>query len=406
MASNLKILQLNKYPSFRGGAETVLFDTIRLLEEKGHDVILYSTDERSIVHRPTYTIPYPKRSDSFVCKANSLSALFYNRKAAKKLQTILEDEKPDIAHIHLYLNGLSVSVLPVLRHYGIPVVMTLHDYREICPSYLLLDRTGNTCEKCMNGNYLNCIFTRCSKGNFLESSLLALEMYFRRTFFPSEKYVDRFVCVSNFIYKKIERFNPSIAAKSVVIHNPVRVPSTTHPERGKYLLFFGRLSREKGIPVLLDAMKGLPGMNLKIAGTGDMKFENIPANVEFVGFKSKDELTPLIRQAMFTVVPTQSYESFGLSCVESLALGTPVIASDMGALPEIVKHGETGFLFTAGNVAGLRKTIEEAVNMPETAYKTMSNNARESVAKFSEEDYICKLIRLYEELITAKCQTK
>lgn len=402
MVKKLKVLQINKYPSPKGGVETVLFDTIHLLEGRGHDVVLYSTDEGNIVHDPTYTVPYPKRGDSFFRKMSRLPDFFYNDKAAKKLQVILEVEKPDIAHIHLYLNGLSVSVLPVLKEYGIPVVMTLHDYREICPSYLLLDKRGNICEKCVNGNYLNCMFTRCSKGSFVESSLLSLEMYYRRTMYPSEKYVDRFVCVSDFVSRKCREFNPAIGEKSMVIKNPVSIPENTTKERGKYLLYFGRLSREKGIPILLEAIKNLPGITLKIAGAGDLKFENISANAEFLGFKHRDELDRLIREAMFTIVPSQWYEAFGLSCAESLATGIPVIASNIGALPEIVRHGENGFLFAAGNAEELRKTIEEAVNLPDTVYNVMSKNARESVAKFSGENYITQLLELYNSLLIGK----
>lgn len=395
----MKVLQINKYPSPKGGTETVLFDTIKLLKEKGHDVVLFSTDEGNVTYKPTYVVPYPKREDSFSRKISKLPSFFYNKDAARRLEAVLEYEKPDIAHIHLYLNGLSVSVLPVLKRHGIPVVMTLHDYREICPSYLLLDKAGNICKKCEGGNYLNCMLSRCAKGSLAESALLAFEMYYRRRLYPVEKYVDRFVCVSDFMQQKCRQFNPAIAGKSVQIDNPVNIPETIgEKEQGAYLLYFGRLSHEKGIDVLIKAMEDFPGIHLKIAGAGTLKFEDVPAHVEFLGFKRHDELRRLIDGAMFTLVPSCWYETFGLSCAESLSQGTPVIASRIGALPEVVKHGENGFLFSAGDVDELKKTIKEAVALPGDVYRRMSENARESVLKLSGENYICKLLAVYNGL--------
>lgn len=394
----MKILQINKYPSLKGGTETVLFDTIRLLKAEGHDVVLLSTDEGAISYTPTYTIAYPHRNTSLVSKIYNLPSFLYNRSAAKKLESIIEKEKPDIAHIHLYQNSFSNSILPVLKKHNIPVVMTLHEYRQICPSYLLLDKNRQICEKCINGCYLHCAVTRCAKGSFFESTLLTLEMYYRRMFYKTEKYVDRFICVSNFVYHKHKAFNKAIADKSIVIYNPVKASSLDSVKRGDYLLYFGRLSREKGIETLLSAMRYLPDIKLKIAGVGDLRLSDIPANVEYLGFKNRDELDSIIHDASFVIVPSEWYETFGLSCVESLVLQTPVIASDIGAIPELVQHKKNGFLFEAGNVNDLVKTIAEAMLLSDTQYSTMAENGYQSIGKFSEDRYIKALLSVYNEL--------
>ena len=395
----MKILQINKYPSLKGGTETVLFDTIGLLKADGHDVILLSTDEGEVVYNPTYTISYPKRRASLIEKIYNLPSFFYNRSAAKMLQAIIEKEKPDIAHIHLYQNSFSNSILPVLKKYNIPIVMTLHEYRQICPSYLLLDKNLQICEKCISGNYLNCMLTRCAKGSFVESSLLTMEMYYRRLFYKTEKYVDRFICVSNFVYKMHEVFNKDISDKSIVIYNPVKVDTPKNVKRGDYLLYFGRLSREKGIQTLLLVMKQLPDLKLKIAGVGDLSLTEIPPNVELLGFKSKDELQSIIYSAQYTVVPSEWYETFGLSCTESMAQGTPVIASDIGAIPEIVQHDKNGFLFEAGNVKSLKETILKAIVLSNEEYSEMAENGYQSLSKFSEDKYLKQLLTVYNEMI-------
>lgn len=124
--------------------------------------------------------------------------------------------------------------------------MTLHDYRQICPSYLLLNGRNQICEKCKNGNYFYCLYLRCSKGLFLESLLLTIEMYFRRLLYPVERYVDAFVCVSSFALNKHREFNVKIGNKSLVIPNPAQSNLDKNTSKGKYMLYYGRLSREKG----------------------------------------------------------------------------------------------------------------------------------------------------------------
>lgn len=395
----MKILHINKYPSIKGGSEVVLFDTIRLLQSTGHESILFSTDEGDISFHPTYTIHYPDKNASTIDKVKKLSSFFYNRDASKRLVNIIKTEKPDIAHIHLYLNGLSVSILPILKKYNIPVVMTLHEYRQICPSYLLLDRHQNICEKCINGNYLNAMLTRCAKGNFTRSALLSAEMYYRRWFYKTEKYVDKFICVSNFMSEKHKEFNRSISDKSTVIYNPVKQHQIGEIKRGNYLLYFGRLSVEKGLNTLLAAMQDIPHIKLKIAGTGDLKLATVPSNVEFLGFKDTKELKQLISDAMYTIFPSEWYETFGLSCAESLSLGTPVIASDIGAIPEIISHNGNGFLFTPKDVNGLIKTIKCAIDLPADEYISMAQRGVNSITKFSEQHYISKLLDLYSDLV-------
>jgi glycosyltransferase involved in cell wall biosynthesis len=408
----MKILQINKYHYIKGGSEMVFFNTINLLKEHGHEPIVFCVkDERNIVSEyDQYFVDYPEMSAvGFRQKLKNSFSFFYNRDARKKLEKLIISEKPDIAHIHLLFNGISVSILPVLKKYHIPIVMTMHDYRLICPSYLLLDSDGKICEKCRNGNYFNCIRRNCYKKNRLNSAMLCLDMYFRNIFYPVMKYVDKFIFVSDFIFEKHISFNCKYKMKGIRLYNFINPESTVATNNSsfteKYFLYYGRLSREKGIHTLIESVKAL-NIKLKIVGKGDLlndSNDDIPANVVLLGFKTGSELQSLIRDAYFVIVPSEYYEIFGLTVIEPQLWGTPVIGANIGAIPELITDGENGFLFEAGNVENLRSVIEKANNCSKTEYKELSQQARKRAKQFSDTSQAYNdLMRIYDEFTEQK----
>jgi glycosyltransferase involved in cell wall biosynthesis len=346
-----------------------------------------------------YFIDYPEMAEAgFLGKLKSSIAFFYNRDAKKKIEQLILAEKPDVAHIHLLFNGLSVSILPVLKKYHIPVVMTVHDYRLLCPAYLFLDGDGHICEKCRGENYLNCIQKKCSRKGRVVDAMLSMEMYFRNLFFPMLKQVDRFIFISNFASGKHIAFNPEYKKQGVRLYNYVPEKTSQKTQDDPYFLYYGRLSAEKGILTLLEAVKGLD-IKLKIAGTGSLSFE-APENVELLGFKSGAELWNLIGNARFVIVPSEWYEPFGLTVVEPQMLGVPVIGANIGAIPELITDGETGYLFQSGSVSDLAKTIEKANHCLAGQYQKMSLNARKNAAQFSNpEEYYTALMNIYKSTI-------
>ena len=170
----MKILQLNKYFYQKGGAETVFFNTISTLENRGHQVIPFALKNKKnkFSEYASYFVDYPELSESNIwTKITNIPAFIYNRQAAKQLERLILDKKPDIAHIHLLFNSLSVSILPVLQKYRIPTVMTVHDYRLICPAYTLTNGKGKICELCKDRHFIHCTLNRCSNGNLTNSML-------------------------------------------------------------------------------------------------------------------------------------------------------------------------------------------------------------------------------------------
>ncbi len=401
----MKILQINKYYYRKGGAETVFFNTISLLEKHGHTVIPFSLKNKKNEPSPyeDYFVDYPELSESSLPqKIKYLPSFIYNRGAARKLETLLQKEKPDVAHIHLMFNSMSVSILPVLRKYNIPVVMSVHDYRLVCPAYTFTDGKGNFCERCKNGHYYNCIFHKCSNGNVLNSLMLCADSYFRSVSYPPVDYIDRFIFVSKFAMSKHIQIDGRYKEKSTYLYNfTPNVDCTT--VQGDYILFFGRISEEKGLRTLLNVMKQLPDVKLKIAGTGpllEILSSDAPANVEFLGFKKGLELQELIQNASFVVVPSEWYENNPLAIIESFMAGTPVIGSDIGGIPELVADGKTGYIFHPKSCEELKDAIMRAWSLPEGKYKQMSDEAKRfAIDNFSEDNHYNRLMENYQLVI-------
>jgi glycosyltransferase involved in cell wall biosynthesis len=403
----MKILQINSCHYRRGGADVVYLNTGELLKQKGQEVFFFSmADEKNLPN--AYADYFPKSTDarnlSTLQKIRLAPTFIYNREASDKLSLLLDEIKPDIAHIHLFLGKLSSSILKVLRKKKIPIVATVHDYRYICPAYLFLDGQNQICEKCIGGFYMNCTLKKCSEGNIFQSVMLTADAYFRKYKINPLNYIHRFIFVSDFIRKKHISFNPEYRAKGKLLYNFVPELDTIIPDKlkGKYFLFYGRLSREKGIDTLLKAAQNI-NVNIKIVGTGNL-YEKYTSttykNIEFLGYKSGNELSGLIRQASFVIVPSEWYENNPLTILEAYSHGKPVIGSRIGGIPEIIDEAETGFLFEAGNQMQLTDALVKADKLSDDEYSRMSFAARNFAAShFNPNTHYTDLMTIYHELL-------
>lgn len=374
-----------------GGAEVVYLNTIELLRNKGHEVISFSTDGLN-GSGADYSIKYSKSVDS----------RFYSFTAADKMREIVQKEKPDIAHIHNIVGGITYSILPHLRKNNIPVVASIHDYKLLCPVCNFYDRRNNICEKCKGGKYYNCILNNCSSNGIVNSFYLAGESYLRDLMFPYQKLIDHFVFVSDFSRNKFLEVSPELEKKSTRIYNFTQ-NFEQHNLKGGYFLSFGRLAIEKGIITLISAFRKNGNLKLKIAGEGPLK-ENIerelPGNVELLGFRSGEELQNLISGASFVLVPSEWYETNSLTSVESYAMGKPVIASRIGALTELVIEGRSGFLFEPKNSIELSAIVSSCSGMNQEEYSALSRQAFNFAKNnFSADVYYDQLIKVYQQVL-------
>lgn len=403
----MKILEINSGHYRRGGADVVYLNTTELLRAKGHEVICFSMkDEKNIpgTDDSLFAESMELRNASTLKKIKSVPAFIHNKEAAHKLEQLLDKHQPDLAHIHLFLGKLSSSILPVLRKRNIPIVVTVHDYRLICPSYLFLDGQNKVCEKCKGGFYLNCTLKRCSEGSFFQSLLLTADAYYRKYRINPVKYVDRFIFVSRFIEDKHKEFNTGYSDKSTLLYNFVPGLEKIEPvhTKGSYFLFYGRLSREKGVETLIHAAQQ-SGIPLKVVGTGSLseKYENNRfANIEFLGHRTGDELWNLVKNASFVVVPSEWYENNPLTILEAYSLGKPVIGSRIGGIPEIIRDEQTGYLFPAGDEVALTTKLKQAADLSQEAYTQLSVQARQfALDHFEPEKNYQELMNIYQSVI-------
>lgn len=409
----MKILLINNCHYRRGGADIVYFNTAGLLKRQGHEVFFFSSDHPDNISDECakyFTTYRDYRKLPFWGKVGAMPSFIYNREAYKKLLIMIDDIKPDIAHIHLFLGGLSISILKALKKRNVPIIHTVHDYRLICPAYTFLDRRSNICELCKDKFYLRCAFKKCSlENNLSHSIMLSLDAYYRRFFINPVLNIDKFIFVSNFSKNKHIEFNPSLASKSKVIYNFSNVENNTEKiNRGKYFLYYGRLSREKGLINLIDTFKNFDGL-LLIAGRGplldqyrDQKFDNI----QFLGFKSGKELWDIVRNASFVILPSEWYENNPLTIIESFSLGKPVIGADIGGIPELINN-ENGFLFKASDSESLSEILKKAQSITDEEYHRMSLSVKDFAHKhFSEEAHFEELLNIYKSVIHDKKNNK
>jgi glycosyltransferase involved in cell wall biosynthesis len=407
----MKILMCHKFLFPLGGAERYLLDLREGLARLGHTVIDFSTHN---IHNPG-----SEYSDFFVRGWNFSEILsrrqYYNVKAAlnfiysleakDNIERLINKYTPDIAHIHNIYHHISPSILPVLRKNKIPVVMTLHDYKLVCPNYSLF--TANLpCERCKSGNYFNTVIHKCLNNSYPASFLGCLEMYFAKIFKLYENNVDLFIAPSVFVKNKFIDFGID---KRKIYYLPYAIdlagfnPNFDH---GKYILYIGNLYAKKGVETLLMSAKYLKGISIKIIGEGPQRCElesfsrrERLTNVEFLGYRSKKDLAGFIRDALFTVVPSRWYEVSGLIIYESFASGKCVVASNIGGLPELVDDGLNGLLFRPGDFNDLVEKIRYLINNP-MRIRELGRNAYEKICQINRPEAHCQnLLNTYNQLI-------
>lgn len=402
----MRILLINRNHYIGGGADRVYLNTGKLLEENGHNVAYFSTSNEQNCNSD-YVDYFVKenapRNGSFFAKVKGVAKYLYNHEAQLNLQRLIRDFQPEVAHIHLFYGALSASVLKTLKAYRIPIVITIHDYRLLCPVNAMLDKEGQICESCKNDKFYNCISKRCSEGNIFQSTVVTAEGYMRKFIYAPLTYVNHFIFVSQFSRSKHISFDQRYENKSSHLYNfSNSFVNDKVIRRGDYLFYYGRLSKEKGILNLIRAVKKT-NSKLIIAGTGPQKEFilneiNGFSNIEYVGFKSGTALNDLIAKSSFVVVPSEWYENNPMTIVESFLLGKPVIAARIGGIPELVSV-ETGFVFESGDEFSLYNTIQTAEKLSIDKYNILSYNCLNfGFDNFSVSKHLMELIKIYNRV--------
>ena len=402
----MKILLINKFLFPFGGTETSVFQTAKLLQEQGHQVVFFSMAHPKNVESRQSSL-FVSRIDfekmkGWGQKFRGVKRILFGRESRAKLDEFLRIEKPDVAHLHNVYHHLSPAIISTLKRHGIPVVMTLHDYKVVCPAYKLFIR-GKTCERCRKGHFTWCFLKKCVKDSHIKSLVCTLEAWLHRKHYNQ---VDCFISPSRFLQDKIKEMG--FTGKCVHIPNFVDMPPFEQPDppSDPIILFFGRIVEEKGIEVLIEAMEGISADCL-IVGEGPLNMalqgrtlQTPSARIRFLGHQPFPALDKIIRRSTMVVLPSIWFENNPFSIIESFARGVPVVASRIGGIPELVRDGETGMTFAPGDSGDLRKKIRFLLDRPEEI-RCMGQNARQWVEKQnSKGNHYSRLIAVYRSLTT------
>ena len=401
------LLSINNYYYRRGGAEVVFLEQNKIFEKLGWTVIPFSMKhaknettewENYFVNEIEYGT-----DDEWHNKFINAFKIIYSWEAENKLESLIDTIKPDVAHLHNIYHHLSPSILPVLKKNGVPTVMTLHDLKLLCPSYLMLNASG-VCEKCKGGHIYNVVTNKCMKQSLPLSSLIFSETLVHRLSKIYKKNIDTFILPSKFYLNKFIEWGWE-PDRLIHIPNFVDVDLLKpNYQPGKYFVFFGRLSKEKGVRTLIHAAHEA-NVELKIIGNGPLEDElkslvsGLGANVTFLGFQTGEALHKTIGNAKAVVLPSEWYENAPMSVMESYALGKPVIGANIGGIPELIREGETGITFESANTENLSHALIQFNSMKDEAVIEMGKTARQWVEnEYTVKMYSERLHHLYARL--------
>lgn len=425
----MKILLVNKFHYRKGGAETYYLTVGSELERMGHEVAYFSMKHPN--NLPCKWDRYFVAQREYNDVKNPLSAvrdgiaLIYSPEAKRNFQALCEEFRPDVVHLNNVHRQITLSILdaPYLKEHHVPVFYTAHDYVTICPGYLMLDGEGRVCDACLeDGKYRHCIENRCVKGSRAKSALAALEASFNRAHRSNER-IDRVIAPSSFMRSKlIEGGWPEgkvVAlqnfADDAILARASGVAGDVTDRESPYLLFFGRLSAEKGVDVLLRAFDAaapsLPrDMRLIVVGDGPdaAEFRELAASldsaprIEFAGYQTGDALQTYVERASLAIASSRCRENMPYSIVEAFAAGTPVVGTRIGGIPELVADGVTGFACEPGDVATMADAMVRGAEtfLDAPVYVRMQESCRAYVREnCSRDKFMDQLVELYEEAV-------
>ena len=425
----MKIILVNKFHYLKGGSETYYFGLAEGLKALGHEVHFFAMegpdnvpceDEDLFVSSKDYNGP-----TSFAQKINAAASLVYSKEAKHKFQALCERVQPDIVHMNLVHRQITLSILdaPYLKTHHVPVLFTSHDYILVCPSYVMLDGAGNVCDACLDGKFTNCFKRKCVKGSTAKSAMGVLEAEYLKLRKAYRK-IDRIIAPSEFMRGKlIEGGFPTQQvvymqnfAKQEILNNALESDDRTSRDN-PYLLFFGRLSREKGIDVLVDAfIAAIPSLSsnvrLVIAGDGperqgiEEKIASagscVSSRIEVVGYQTGSTLQAYVERASLAIASSRCRENMPYSIVEAFAAGTPVVGTRIGGIPELVADGVTGFACEPGDVATMADAMVRGAEtfLDAPVYVRMQESCRAYVREnCSRDKFMDQLVELYEEAV-------
>ena len=398
----MKVLIINKFLYPNGGSETYIFKIGEYLQKHGHEVQYFGMEHegRCVGNRVNaYTSDMDFHGGSKLAKLTYPLKTIYSKEARVQIRKVLDDFKPDVCHLNNFNYQLTPSmILEIVKwrkesRHKCKIVFTAHDYQLVCPNHMLNNpNTHKNCKKCLGGHFLNCTKGKCIHGSTAKSFIGTLEAEFWKLN-GAYKYIDTMICCSKFMKTKLDT-NSLFAKKTVAMHNFIDKVEWKETPKKDYVLYFGRFSEEKGIATLIKVCKELPNIPFVFAGTGPLEasIKGID-NIQNVEFQKGEALEELIREARFSVYPSEWYENCPFSVMESQMYGTPVLGAKIGGIPELIQVSKTGELFKSGSAEDLKKKIQKLWNQKELTEQYSKNC--ENISFDTIDEYCEKLLKIY-----------
>lgn len=404
----MRVLFANKFLYPRGGSETHLLGLADALGGRGHEITFFGThDERNVTPSDrTTTVPatdYAVRG--VISRLRQFGRMLFSATAYRCVHDLVARSRPHVAHLHNIYHQLSPSVLVALRRSGVPCVLTAHDYKLVCPSYSLHDGRSE-CFACRGHRYWNLLARGCSRRGVAGDVALAVEAYAHHFFRVYQRCLDAVIAPSRFLRDRLVEGGYD-ADRVVVLPNAIGVREfRPRPEPGDYMLCVGRLSYEKGLPTLVDAAKQARDVPLWLVGDGPLRGElerraaDAP-HVRFLGARPASGVRELMRGCRAVVLASAVPENCPLSLLEAFASAKPVIATQVGGVPELFSGGAHGLTVPPGDADSLAAAMHQLWNDPDLCYHCGVEARRRAEADHDIEDYVTRIEAIYAAVAAA-----
>ena len=383
----MKILLIHNNYGKYSGEEAVVDKMAAMLSTHGHEVAFYRRTTEGV------------RESAGGKVAGFLSGI-YSPSGVRGMREVLRQERPDVVNVHNLYPFISPAALFECKKAGVPVVMTIHNFRLICPTGLFM-RDGMPCETCLErGNEWSCVLYNCEHSR-LKSLGYTLRNVYARWTGAYQKNVDAYACITDFQRQKLIAAGYD-AQKIRVIPNSVDAPVSYESTEGAYVAYIGRLSYEKGYDLLVEVARRNPTIQFRFAGAKREQTDiEIPDNVQFMGYLQKAELADFIHQARFVVMPSRCYEGFPMAILEAACYGKPTIGPAHGGFTEIIGRGDSaiGKLFEPNNLDDLERQIVSLWNNADEIAWLGQMAFDKLQREYSSEVIYKKWDRLFQELI-------
>lgn len=409
----MRVLLVNNHHKIVGGGERYYFDLARLLKKHGHKVAFFSTEDignEKSDYKRFFVNKLDFKNRSFSNSLSKFPKIFFNFESRTKIGLLLEDFKPDIVHFQNIYYYISSSVIGPIKKRNIPIVQTVHDYQLISPNMVLF-HDGKICEITKKHKFYKAILHRCVKGSYMATLMAVVTLYFQNLISKYRQSIDVFITPSGFMARKLIDYG---FRKNQItnIYNFLNEKFTSKKlvyGKGDYVLFFGRLCEPKGLFLLIKAAAKLPHIPFVLAGNfEDKKTQNNAKtliksleakNIKILKFAKDGVLSRLIESSRFTVLPSLWYENQPYSIMESYAFGKPVVASNIGGIPELVKNGKTGLLFDHRSEHDLALKIKRLWDNPSRIRRMGKFAKNYSTSTFSPEAHYSQIINVYSKIV-------